>query len=208
MHTHAGPLVLSFARHAPLPSCLAAWAEHRNCFSFVFIALSGRPLTLSPCVCVLLYGSNESVCAGRPTLRFLFFCFCFGCPFMIVLSVFNFSLLFALKYFKCFFVFFLVVRFLSSLFFLFFFVRFVVVFTFYFSFPQYLFFAFRGNHYGPLFLFSSSLFFNCFFCTLPVRGAVFPAQLLHSHTHRHAHDDGPVRLARCTHEEGPRRTAR
>ncbi|ESS55043.1 hypothetical protein TCDM_13508 [Trypanosoma cruzi Dm28c] len=35
-----------------------------------------------------------------------------------------------------------------------------------------------------------------------------PAQLLHSHTHRHAHDDGPVRLACCTHEEGPRRTAR
>ncbi|KAF5215889.1 hypothetical protein ECC02_011383 [Trypanosoma cruzi] len=69
MHTHAGPLVLSFAPHAPLPSCLAAWAEHRNCFCFVFIALSGRPLSLSPCVCVLLYGSNESVCAGRPTLR-------------------------------------------------------------------------------------------------------------------------------------------
>ncbi|KAF5217209.1 hypothetical protein ECC02_009936 [Trypanosoma cruzi] len=69
MHTHAGPLVLSFARHAPLPSCLAAWAEHRNCFCFVSIALSGRPLSLSPCVCVLLYGSNESVCAGRPTLR-------------------------------------------------------------------------------------------------------------------------------------------
>ncbi|KAF5214550.1 hypothetical protein ECC02_012841 [Trypanosoma cruzi] len=66
MHTHAGPLVLSFAPHAPLPSCLAAWAEHRNCF-FVSVALSGRPLSLSPCVCVLLYGSNESVCAGRPT---------------------------------------------------------------------------------------------------------------------------------------------
>ncbi|KAF5220104.1 hypothetical protein ECC02_006900 [Trypanosoma cruzi] len=78
MHTHAGPLVLSFAPHAPLPSCLAAWAEHRNCFCFVFIALSGRPLSLSPCVCVLLYGSNESVCAGRPTLRlFVFYCFVF-----------------------------------------------------------------------------------------------------------------------------------
>ncbi|KAF5216607.1 hypothetical protein ECC02_010613 [Trypanosoma cruzi] len=74
MHTHAGPLVLSFAPHAPLPSCLAAWAEHRNCFCFVFIALSGRPLFLSPCVCVLLYGSNERMCAGRPTLRLLFFC--------------------------------------------------------------------------------------------------------------------------------------
>ncbi|EAN92713.1 hypothetical protein, conserved [Trypanosoma cruzi] len=72
MHTHAGPLVLSFAPHAPLPSCLAAWAEHRNCFCFVFIALSGRPLSLSPCVCVLLYGSNECVCAGRPTLVFFF----------------------------------------------------------------------------------------------------------------------------------------
>ncbi|KAF5219400.1 hypothetical protein ECC02_007639 [Trypanosoma cruzi] len=70
MHTHAGPLVLSFARHAPLPSCLAAWAEHRNCFCFVSIALSGRPLSLSPCVCVLLYGSNESVCAGRLTRCF------------------------------------------------------------------------------------------------------------------------------------------
>ncbi|PBJ78361.1 hypothetical protein BCY84_01417 [Trypanosoma cruzi cruzi] len=54
MHTHAGPLVLSFARHAPLPSCLAAWAEHRNCFCFVFIALSGRPLSLSLCVCFAL----------------------------------------------------------------------------------------------------------------------------------------------------------
>ncbi|KAF5215371.1 hypothetical protein ECC02_011953 [Trypanosoma cruzi] len=77
MHTHADPLVLSFAPHAPLPSCLAAWAEHRNCFCFVFIALSGRPLSLSLPVCVLLYGSNGSVCAGRPTLRlfFLFFLF-------------------------------------------------------------------------------------------------------------------------------------
>ncbi|KAF5215811.1 hypothetical protein ECC02_011458 [Trypanosoma cruzi] len=54
MHTHAGPLVLSFARHAPLPSCLAAWAEHRNCFRFVSIALSGRPLSLSLCVCFAL----------------------------------------------------------------------------------------------------------------------------------------------------------
>ncbi|KAF5221574.1 hypothetical protein ECC02_005463 [Trypanosoma cruzi] len=50
MHTHAGPLVLSFAPHAPPPSCLAAWAEHRNCFCFVFIALSGRPLSLPVCV--------------------------------------------------------------------------------------------------------------------------------------------------------------
>ncbi|RNC34533.1 mucin-associated surface protein (MASP), partial [Trypanosoma cruzi] len=54
MHTHAGPLVLSFAPHAPLPSCLAAWAEHRNCFCLVFIALSGRPLSLSLCVCFAL----------------------------------------------------------------------------------------------------------------------------------------------------------
>ncbi|KAF5217483.1 hypothetical protein ECC02_009661 [Trypanosoma cruzi] len=79
MHTHAGPLVLSFARHAPLPSCLAAWTEHRNCF--VSIELSGRPLSLSPCVCVLLYGSNESVCAGRPTPRlfFLVLFYCFTC---------------------------------------------------------------------------------------------------------------------------------
>ncbi|KAF5214642.1 hypothetical protein ECC02_012734 [Trypanosoma cruzi] len=76
MHTHAGPLVLSFAPHTPLPSCLAAWAEHRNCFCFVFIALSGRPLSLSPCVCALLYGSNESVCAGRPTLRLFVLLFC------------------------------------------------------------------------------------------------------------------------------------
>ncbi|KAF5218366.1 hypothetical protein ECC02_008739 [Trypanosoma cruzi] len=54
LHAHAGPLVLSFARHAPLPSCLAAWAEHRNCFCFVFIALSGRPLSLPLCVCFAL----------------------------------------------------------------------------------------------------------------------------------------------------------
>ncbi|KAF5217039.1 hypothetical protein ECC02_010137 [Trypanosoma cruzi] len=39
MHTHAGPLVLSFARHAPLPSCLAAWAEHRNSFKILFACL-------------------------------------------------------------------------------------------------------------------------------------------------------------------------
>ncbi|KAF5216613.1 hypothetical protein ECC02_010589 [Trypanosoma cruzi] len=80
MHTHAGPLVLSFARHAPLPFCLAAWAEHRNCFCFCFsIALSGRPLSLS--LPVGLCGSNESVCAGRPTLRLFLFCFfhCFTC---------------------------------------------------------------------------------------------------------------------------------
>ncbi|EKG00317.1 hypothetical protein TCSYLVIO_008747 [Trypanosoma cruzi] len=77
MHTHAGPLVLSFARHAPLPSCLAAWAEHRDCFCFVLIALSGRPFSLSLCVCVLLYGSNESVCAlVVPRFGFLF-CFPF-----------------------------------------------------------------------------------------------------------------------------------
>ncbi|ESS70943.1 hypothetical protein TCDM_00400 [Trypanosoma cruzi Dm28c] len=49
---------------------------------------------------------------------------------------------------------------------------------------------------------SLSFFFFCEGCR------VFPAQLLHSHTHRHAHDDGPVRLACCTHEEGRRRTAR
>ncbi|EKF26018.1 trans-sialidase, putative, partial [Trypanosoma cruzi marinkellei] len=34
VHTHACRLVLSSAPHAPLPSCLAAWAEHRNCFCF------------------------------------------------------------------------------------------------------------------------------------------------------------------------------
>ncbi|KAF5217013.1 hypothetical protein ECC02_010165 [Trypanosoma cruzi] len=39
MHTHACPLVLSFARHAPLPSCLAVWAEHCNCFCFVLFPL-------------------------------------------------------------------------------------------------------------------------------------------------------------------------
>ncbi|ESS61733.1 hypothetical protein TCDM_10653 [Trypanosoma cruzi Dm28c] len=51
------------------------------------------------------------------------------------------------------------------------------------------------------FLFYSSLF-NCLFCTLPARvPCVFrpTAPLAH---HRHAHDDGPVRLACCTHEEG------
>ncbi|EAN80726.1 surface protease GP63, putative, partial [Trypanosoma cruzi] len=46
-------------------------------FCFVFIALSGRPLSLSLCVCVLLYGSNESVCAlVVPRFGFLF-CFPF-----------------------------------------------------------------------------------------------------------------------------------
>ncbi|EKF28738.1 trans-sialidase, putative, partial [Trypanosoma cruzi marinkellei] len=66
----AGPLVLSFAPHAPLPSCLAAWAEHRNCFSFHCIEWANY---LSLRVCVLLYGSSESVCAGRPTLRLFVF---------------------------------------------------------------------------------------------------------------------------------------
>ncbi|EAN99301.1 hypothetical protein Tc00.1047053507071.340 [Trypanosoma cruzi] len=52
------------------------------------------------------------------------------------------------------------------------------------------------------FLFYSSLF-NCLLLHSSCEGCrVFPAQLLHSHTHRHAHDDGPVRLACCTHEEG------
>ncbi|KAF5217700.1 hypothetical protein ECC02_009393 [Trypanosoma cruzi] len=74
MHTHAGPLVLSFARHAPLPSCLAAWAEHRNCFCFVFIALSGRPLSLSLPVCVFCFTGAMRVCALVVT-RFGFFFF-------------------------------------------------------------------------------------------------------------------------------------
>ncbi|KAF5217738.1 hypothetical protein ECC02_009371 [Trypanosoma cruzi] len=79
MHTHAGPLVLSFARHALLPSCLAAWVEHRNCFCFHCIEWA---TSLSPCVCVLLYGSNESVCAGRPTLRLflVLLVFCLSAP--------------------------------------------------------------------------------------------------------------------------------
>ncbi|PBJ78207.1 hypothetical protein BCY84_05080 [Trypanosoma cruzi cruzi] len=52
----------------------------------------------------------------------------------------------------------------------------------------------------------SLLPFNCFLLRSSCEGCrVFPAQLLRSHTHRHAHDDGPVRLACCTHEEGPRR---
>ncbi|EKG00405.1 hypothetical protein TCSYLVIO_008652, partial [Trypanosoma cruzi] len=77
MHTHAGPLVLSFARHAPLPSCLAAWAEHRNCFCFVFIALSGRPFSLSPSVCVFCFTGAMRVCAlVVPRFGFLF-CFPF-----------------------------------------------------------------------------------------------------------------------------------
>ncbi|KAF5216421.1 hypothetical protein ECC02_010829 [Trypanosoma cruzi] len=76
MHTHAGPLVLSFARHAPLPSCLTAWAEHRNCFCFVFIALSGQPLSLSP-VCVFCFTGAMRVCA-LVVPRFGF-CFVFHC---------------------------------------------------------------------------------------------------------------------------------
>ncbi|KAF5215893.1 hypothetical protein ECC02_011387 [Trypanosoma cruzi] len=71
MHTHAGPLVLSFARHAPLPSCLAAWAEHRNCFCF--IALSGRPLSLSLPVYVFCFTGAMRVCAlVVPRFGFLF----------------------------------------------------------------------------------------------------------------------------------------
>ncbi|EKF30746.1 trans-sialidase, putative, partial [Trypanosoma cruzi marinkellei] len=50
--------------------CRPAWLHGRStvtvCF---FIALSGRRLSLPVCVCVF-YGSNESVCAGRPTLLF------------------------------------------------------------------------------------------------------------------------------------------
>ncbi|KAF5218135.1 hypothetical protein ECC02_008950 [Trypanosoma cruzi] len=79
MHTHAGPLVLSFARHAPLPSCLAAWAEHRNCFCFVSIALSGRPLSLSLPVCVFCFTGAMRVCAlVVPRFGFLF-CFSLFC---------------------------------------------------------------------------------------------------------------------------------
>ncbi|ESS62058.1 hypothetical protein TCDM_10301 [Trypanosoma cruzi Dm28c] len=67
-------------------------------------------------------------------------------------------------------------------------------------------FCFWGSHDGRFFLFYS---FNCLLLHSSCEGCrVLPAQLLHSHTHRHAHDDGPVRLACCTHEEGPRRTAR
>ncbi|ESS62616.1 hypothetical protein TCDM_09699 [Trypanosoma cruzi Dm28c] len=76
-----------------------------------------------------------------------------------------------------------------------------------------LFFSFPSIflHLGAItveFLFYSSLF-NCLLLHSSCEGCrVFPAQLLHSHTHRHAHDDGPVHLACCTHAEGPRRTAR
>ncbi|ESS55769.1 trans-sialidase [Trypanosoma cruzi Dm28c] len=63
MHTHAGPLVLSFARHAPLPSCLAAWAEHRNCFCFVFICIEWATLlSLSLSVCVFCFTGVMRVC--------------------------------------------------------------------------------------------------------------------------------------------------
>ncbi|KAF5219620.1 hypothetical protein ECC02_007357 [Trypanosoma cruzi] len=94
MHTHAGPLVLSFAPHAPLPSCLAAWVEHRNCFCFVSIALSGRPFSLS--LCVFCFTGAMRECApvvppvaprphcwvDAPTLRLLllvFFILCLCC---------------------------------------------------------------------------------------------------------------------------------
>ncbi|EAN80843.1 hypothetical protein, conserved [Trypanosoma cruzi] len=117
MHTHAGPLVLSFARHAPLPSCLAAWAEHRNCF--VFIALSGRPLSLSLPVCVFCFTGAMRVCAlVVPRFGFLFCCFtcvvvgapitffyyrllvCLECGRMIFYFYFIFS--FSLRYCQCF----------------------------------------------------------------------------------------------------------
>ncbi|KAF5220164.1 hypothetical protein ECC02_006839 [Trypanosoma cruzi] len=71
MHTHAGPLVLSFAPHAPLPSCLAAWAEHRNCF-FVSIEWA-TSLYLS--LCVFCFTGAMRVCA-LVVPRFGFFC-CF-----------------------------------------------------------------------------------------------------------------------------------
>ncbi|KAF5215464.1 hypothetical protein ECC02_011847 [Trypanosoma cruzi] len=141
MHTHACPLVLSFAPHAPLPSCLAAWAEHRNCFCFVFIALSGRPLSLSLPVCVFCFTGAMRVCAlVVPRFGFLFFC------------KFNFFL-FAFKFFAGFF-FNLCVLNLSSLI------------------PPFL---LLGAITVDVFFFSTLPSFNCFFCTLPVRGAVcFP----------------------------------
>ncbi|KAF5214096.1 ATPase [Trypanosoma cruzi] len=118
MHTHAGPLVLSFAPHAPPPSRLAAWAERCNrfvlffgkCFSLIFI-----------CCKILLF-------------FFIYYFFLFVCCF----------------YFGRFFI--------SNL-----------------SSPTLFFFAFGGNQYGRSFFFSTLPSFNCFFCTLPVRGAVcFP----------------------------------
>ncbi|KAF5216584.1 hypothetical protein ECC02_010622 [Trypanosoma cruzi] len=94
MHTHACPLVLSFAPHAPLPSCLAAWAEHRNCFCFVFIALSGRPLSLSLPVCVFCFTGAMRVCALVVPRLVFFYCF----------VIFNFFFLFALNFLLSFFV--------------------------------------------------------------------------------------------------------
>ncbi|KAF5214996.1 hypothetical protein ECC02_012347 [Trypanosoma cruzi] len=99
MHTHAGPLVLSFAPHAPLPSCLAAWAEHRNCFCFVSIALSGRPLSLSLPVCVFCFTGAMRVCAlVVPRFGFLFcffvnliflsFCFKIFATFLLLICAF------------------------------------------------------------------------------------------------------------------------
>ncbi|ESS63375.1 trans-sialidase [Trypanosoma cruzi Dm28c] len=75
MHTHAGPLVLSFARHAPLPSCLAAWAEHRNCFVLFLFALSGRT-SLSLPLCVFCFTGVMRVCV-RWSSHASAFCFVF-----------------------------------------------------------------------------------------------------------------------------------
>ncbi|KAF5217749.1 hypothetical protein ECC02_009382 [Trypanosoma cruzi] len=141
MHTHAGPLVLSFAPHAPLPSCLAAWAEHRNCFCFVSIALSGRPLSLSVCV-FCFTGAMRVRALVVPRFGFLLFCK-FNFFFCLHFNTF-------FKFILCFFFFSLQTSLFSS-------------------------FAFGGQSIWTFLFFSTLPSFNCFFCTLPVRGAVcFP----------------------------------
>ncbi|ESS60254.1 hypothetical protein TCDM_12184 [Trypanosoma cruzi Dm28c] len=75
MHTHAGPLVLSFAAHAPLPSCLAAWAEHRNCFCFCFYCIEWATLLSLP-VCVFCFTGVMRVCV-RWSSHASAFCFVF-----------------------------------------------------------------------------------------------------------------------------------
>ncbi|KAF5216832.1 ATPase [Trypanosoma cruzi] len=141
MHTHACPLVLSFAPHAPLPSCLAAWAEHRNCFCFVSIALSGRPLSLS--VCVFCFTGAMRVCARWSSHASAFCCFVNLIFFSACISI----------------------LFSNS---------FCVFFSSHSKHPSFLLLLWGAINMDVSFLFYSSLF-NCFFCTLPVRGAVcFP----------------------------------
>ncbi|ESS61071.1 hypothetical protein TCDM_11362 [Trypanosoma cruzi Dm28c] len=88
MHTHAGPLVLSFARHAPLPSCLAAWAEHRDCFCFCFYCIVWAT-SLSLPLCVFCFTGAMRVCV-RWSSHASAFCFVFLFDFVVECTHYSF----------------------------------------------------------------------------------------------------------------------